>query len=30
MSWEQRNHDFSAAQADAQMAYIERTEEDDA
>jgi cell division protein FtsB len=27
MSWEQRNHDFSTAQVDAQMAYIEAERE---
>ena len=27
MSWEQRNKDFSKAQADAQMAYIEAERE---
>lgn len=26
-SWKQRNHDFSAAQTDAQMAYIEAERE---
>ena len=26
-SWEQRNHDFSTAQVDAQMAYIEAERE---
>lgn len=27
MSWEQRNHDFSTAQVDAQVAYIEAERE---
>ena len=27
MSWEQRNHDFSTAQVDAQAAYIEAERE---